>query len=53
MRESNTLFLVVVVIVKSNKRGREAARHSERVPEREDAQVEANKKIKARKWIRK
>jgi hypothetical protein len=40
----------------SNKREREeglqkARTHSERVPEREDPQVEANKEIKARKWI--
>jgi hypothetical protein len=44
----------------SNNREREegktsekARTHSERVPERENPQVEAKKEIKVRKWIRK
>jgi hypothetical protein len=32
---------------------KKARTHSEIVPEREDHQIEAKKKIKARKWIRK
>jgi hypothetical protein len=34
-------------------RRKKARTHSEIVPEREDHQIEAKKKIKARKWIRK
>jgi hypothetical protein len=32
---------------------KKARTHSDKVPEREDPQVEVKKEIKARKWIRK